>query len=279
MSAYRRFTLIKSSAASAVVRPTQPWSYSLVLTANAVAVGVSCAPASLYGLYQTAWHFSSLTTTVIFAAYAVAALGAVLVSGKISDVVGRKPVMVAAFATMIIGLLVFLFADSVGMLLLARVLHGVAVGSIVVAGGAALLDIHPEQGARSGRLAVVAFMGGLAVAVLGSGMIARYLPDPLRTPYAVMIGICLLFMPGILMMPETHTARSAGPIRIARPAVPPEIRGDFWFSALGVMAAWTVLGVLLSLYPALATVRVNGHRFLRVGGLDSSGLVAMSPPG
>lgn len=48
------------------------------------------------------------------------------------------------------------------------------------------------------------------------------------------------------------TARNPGPIRIAKPAVPVEIRGDFWFSALGVMASWSVLGVLLSLYPSLA---------------------------
>jgi MFS family permease len=53
-----------------------------------------------------------------------------------------------------------------------------------------------------------------------------------------------------------------GPIRIAKPAVPPEIRGDFWFAALGVMASWSVLGVLLSLYPALAAQQTHVHNLV-----------------
>src|SRR5690349_19921296 len=121
-------------------RTTQSWAYALILVASGVALGVSGVPAPLYGLYQKEWHFSPLTTTIVFAVYAVAALAAVLVSGKISDVVGRKPVLLGALATMVLGLIVFLFADNVAMLLVARALHGVAVGATVVAGAAALLD-------------------------------------------------------------------------------------------------------------------------------------------
>ncbi|MEU2014122.1 MFS transporter, partial [Nocardia sp. NPDC019302] len=123
----------------------QPWAYALVLAASGVALGVSGVPAPLYGIYQKQWHLSPLTTTIVFAVYAVAALGAVLVSGRISDVVGRKPVLLGAFATMVAGLLVFVLADSVPMLLLARALHGIAVGSTVVAGAAALLDLRPHR--------------------------------------------------------------------------------------------------------------------------------------
>lgn len=86
---------------------------------------------------------SPLATTIIFTVYAVAALGAVLVPGRISDVVGRKPVLIAAPAATLIGLGVFLVADNMALLLLARAIHGGAVGSIVVAGAAALLDLRP----------------------------------------------------------------------------------------------------------------------------------------
>jgi MFS family permease len=84
------------------------------------------------------------------AVYAVAALGAVLVSGKVSDVVGRKPDLLGALAAMIVGLGVFLLADDMAMLMLARIIHG-AAGSIVVAGAAALLDLRPDHGVRSGQ--------------------------------------------------------------------------------------------------------------------------------
>ncbi|MGF6886501.1 MFS family permease [Nocardia sp. GAS34] len=243
-------------------RATQPWAYALILLASGVALGVSGAPAPLYGLYQRQWHFSPFTTTIVFAVYAVAALAAVLVSGRISDVVGRKPVLLGAFATMIVGLVVFLFADNVAMLLLARALHGLAVGSTVVAGAAALLDLKPKHGARTGQLSGVAFNVGMAVAILGSALLAQYVPHPLRTPYLVITILCLAIGAGVLAMREPHTARATGRITIAKPAVPQEIRGDFWFSALGVMAAWSVLGVLLSLYPSLAAAKTGVHNLV-----------------
>ncbi|PKV80696.1 MFS transporter [Nocardia fluminea] len=240
----------------------QRWAYGLVLAASAVALGVSGAPAPLYGIYETEWHLSPLTTTVVFAVYAFAALGAVLVSGRISDVVGRKPVMIGAFATMILGLVVFLLADSVPMLLLARALHGAAVGATVVAGAAALLDLRPERGARSGQLSGVAFNVGIAVAVLGTAVLAQYAPSPLRTPYVVIAAVCLAAGAGILALREPHTTRVKARITIAKPSVPQEIRADFWFSAIGVMAAWSVLGVLLSLYPSLAAAETGMHNLV-----------------
>ncbi|MBF6436034.1 MFS transporter [Nocardia cyriacigeorgica] len=247
-------------------RAAQSWAYALVLAASGVALGVSGVPAPLYGIYEREWHLSPLTTTIVFAVYAVAALGAVLVSGRISDVVGRKPVLLGAFATMIVGLIVFVLADTVPMLLLARALHGFAVGATVVAGAAALLDLRPHRGARSGQLTGVAFNVGMAVAILGSALLAQYAPNPLRTPYVVISVICLIIGVGVLALREPHVARVAGRIRIAKPAVPQEIRGDFWFSAIGVMAAWSVLGVLLSLYPSLAAEKTGIHNLV-FGGL------------
>ncbi|MFF0487765.1 MFS transporter [Nocardia sp. NPDC003482] len=251
-------------------RATQPWAYALILAASGVALGVSGVPAPLYGIYQKQWHFSPLTTTIVFAVYAIAALAAVLVSGRISDVVGRKPVLLGAFATMVLGLVVFLFADNVAMLLIARALHGMAVGATVVAGAAALLDLRPTRGARSGQLSGVAFNVGMAVAILGSALLAQYVPHPLRTPYVVITLVCLAIAAGVVLMEETHTTRVAGPIRIAKPAVPQEIRADFWFSALGVMAAWSVLGVLLSLYPSLASEKTGVHNLVFGGAVVAS---------
>ncbi|MBF6212592.1 MFS transporter [Nocardia puris] len=251
-----------STAVVADERIAQRWAYGLVLAASGVALGVSGVPAPLYGLYEQEWHLSPLTTTVVFAVYAVAALVAVLVSGRISDVVGRKPVLLGAFATMIAGLAVFVVADSVPMLLLARALHGMAVGATVVAGAAALLDLRPDRGARSGQLSGVAFNVGMAVAIMGSALLAQYAPYPLRTPYVVITVVCLAIAVGVLWLREPHGARVAGRIRIAKPAVPHEIRTDFWFSAIGVMAAWSVLGVLLSLYPSLAARQTGIHNLV-----------------
>lgn len=241
---------------------TQRWAYSLLLVLSGVALGVSGLPAPLYGMYEDAWHLSPLATTVVFAVYAVAALGAVLISGRISDVVGRKPVLLAALLAMIVGLGVFLIADDIVLLLVARTIHGAAVGSIVVAGAAALLDLRPDHGARSGQLSGVAFNVGMTVAIVGSSLLAQYAPHPLRTPYAVVAVVCAIVGVGIVALREPHLAPERGPIRIAKPAVPEQIRGEFWFSALGAMASWSVLGVLLSLYPSLAAQQTHVHNLV-----------------
>lgn len=206
---------------------SQRWAYSLLLVLSGVALGVSGLPAPLYRMYQEVWHLSPLSTTIVFAVYAVAALGAVLVSGRISDVIGRKPVLLGALAAMIVGLGVFLIADNMALLIVARAIHGAAVGSIVVAGAAALLDLRPDHGVRSGQLSGVAFNIGMTVAILGSSLLAQYVPHPMRTPYAVVAVVCAVVGVGVIALREPHSARSSGPIRIAKPSVPREIRGDF----------------------------------------------------
>lgn len=249
-------------AADQVAPETQRGAYALLLVLSGVALGVSGLPAPLYGMYEEVWHLSPLATTVVFAVYAAAALGAVLVSGRISDVVGRKPVLLGALVAMIVGLGVFLVADNMAMLMVARIIHGAAVGSIVVAGAAALLDLRPHHGVRSGQLSGVSFNIGMTVAILGSALLAQYAPHPMRTPYAIVAVICAVLGIGVVALREPHTARTRGPVRIARPAVPREIRGDFWFAALGVMASWSVLGVLLSLYPSLAAQQTHVHNLV-----------------
>lgn len=241
---------------------TQRGAYSLLLVLSGVALGVSGLPAPLYGMYEEQWHLSPLSTTLVFAVYAVAALAAVLVAGKVSDVVGRKPVLIGAVVALIVGLGIFLIADGMAMLMLARVIHGAAVGSIVVAGAAALLDLRPDHGVRSGQLSGVAFNIGMTVAIVGSAVLAQYAPHPMRTPYAIVAVLCAVLAIGLVALREPHLARTRGPIRIAKPAVPPEIRADFWFAALGATASWSVLGVLLSLYPSLAAQQTQVHNLV-----------------
>jgi MFS family permease len=146
--------------------------------------------------------------------------------------------------------------------MLARVIHGAAVGSIVVAGAAALLDLRPDHGVRSGQLTGVAFNIGMTVAIVGSAVLAQYAPHPMRTPYAIVAVLCAVLGIGLVALREPHLSRTRGPIRIAKPAVPPEIRADFWFAALGATASWSVLGVLLSLYPSLAAQQTHVHNLV-----------------
>lgn len=238
-------------------RPEQAWAYPLVITLLAVSLGVSGAPAPLYGLYEERWGLAPLTTTLVFAAYAFAALGAVLMAGRASDKYGRKPLLVGAAVTMLLGLVIFMTAQGVAALFVARTLHGAAVGTAVVAGSAALLDLRPHDGARTGQLTGIMFNVGMAATILSAAVLADLGPAPFVTPYAVVGVVVLVLLVGVLAMQEPHGARTGAAgarLRISRPQVPPEIAVDFRFSVLGVMASWSVLGVYLSLFPTFAGV-------------------------
>ena len=242
-------------------------SYWLMAVLLGLALAVSGIPSPLYGLYAAEWGFSSLMLTVVFAAYAVAALISLLVVGPITDAIGRKPVLLTAALVIIVGLVVFVTAQNVIALLVARILHGAAIGAVVVAAGAAMLDLQPDGGARTGRITGVAFSIGMAVGIFGTAIAAEYLPAPLATPF-LMVGVLMVLITiGLILVAETHTKRTRARIRVSKPSVPSQIKADFGFSVLGAGASWVVLGFYLSLFPTLAAQETGIHSLIFSAGV------------
>src|SRR5690349_22274225 len=93
----------------------------------AIMVGTTL-PTPMYALYAERMHFAVLTTTVIYATYAGGVLFALLVFGRWSDAVGRRPVLLAGVVAALASAVVFLIADSVPQLLVGRVLSGLSAG-------------------------------------------------------------------------------------------------------------------------------------------------------
>src|SRR5215471_20179732 len=65
------------------------------LAAGVIGLGLyaSLTPSPLYRTYSVLWHFSTLTLTLIYATYAFGVLAALLLAGRVSDDVGRRPVL------------------------------------------------------------------------------------------------------------------------------------------------------------------------------------------
>ena len=84
----------------------------------------SSAPTPLYPIYQAEWGFSSLAISFVFGIYAVAVLGALLIAGRLSDYVGRRPVLIVATAVQAATMFLFAFADGLPTLIAARVIQG-----------------------------------------------------------------------------------------------------------------------------------------------------------
>ncbi len=117
-------------------------------TASFLLTASSSAPSPLYPLYQQQWGFSPGMLTAVFAVYALALLATLLTIGSISDHVGRRPVLIGALLLLVVSMGVFVLADDVGWLVLARVLQGLAVGAATGAVSAAVIDLQPSPPAR-----------------------------------------------------------------------------------------------------------------------------------
>src|SRR6266481_4671224 len=66
------------------------------------------APSPLYVVYEAMWHFSSLTLTAIFGVYVLALLAALLTTGRLSDHLGRRPVVLLALVVQIVSMVAFI---------------------------------------------------------------------------------------------------------------------------------------------------------------------------
>jgi MFS family permease len=241
------------------VRPTQQLSpktaYALVAAVIGLSLFASGIPSPLYGTYQALWGFSPLVLTLVYATYAVGVLSSLLLAGRVSDDVGRRPVLIAALGTLMASSVLFMVADSVAWLFAARAVQGLATGLALGAAGAALLDLHPRHDAAAVGLANgIVSAGGLGLGVLVSSVLVQLLPAPRVLPYVVLFVLFAIAFAGAARMPEPVAERTRLQLRPQRPSVPPPARHAFRLAALGVISSWSLAGLFLSLGPELAGV-------------------------
>jgi MFS family permease len=251
---------------------------AFVLVAAVIGLSLygSATPSPLYEIYQAEWHFSTLVLTLVYAVYAFGVLAALLTVGRISDDVGRRPVLAIALVGLIGATVLFLLADSVGWLFAARGLQGITTGLALGAAGAALVDLHPRgDGAKAGLVNGVVSPSGLGAGALVSAVLAEFVAGPLVTPYVVLLVLLVVTLIGALALPEPITR--SGPLRIRPqvPRIPSAIRRPFAVAALGVLASWSVGGVYLALGPALAADLLDSGNHLAGG----AAVLALTLPG
>src|SRR5262245_19907298 len=97
-------------------------------TLSALIIGLALfaagVPSPLYGIYRDLWGFSDLVLTLVYAVYAFGVLATLLLTGRLSDEVGRRPVLIASLGALLVATALFIVADSVAWLFAARALQG-----------------------------------------------------------------------------------------------------------------------------------------------------------
>jgi MFS family permease len=226
----------------------------------------SAVPTPLYGVYQGRFHFSAVTVTAIFAAYALVLLAALLVVGRLSDYFGRRPVIIVGLVINAAACVVWWLAPGTGALFAARALQGLGVGLATGAIGASLLELEPAGRRLAGLLTSGSQMLGLAVGALGSAVLVQYAPDPMSLVWWLLFAAFVAGVLAVVAMPEPG-GRRPGWLGSLRPQVrvPRAIRPTFVVALPCLVATWALSAFYLSLGPELAS------RLLHSGNLLWSG--------
>ncbi|MDN6180273.1 MAG: MFS transporter [Halomonas subglaciescola] len=224
-------------------------------------------PTPLYPIYQAEYGFSQLIITVIFAVYAIGVIGALVVTGRWSDQLGRRPMLFAGMLFAALSDAIFLAGDSLGMLLLGRVISGISAGIFTGTATVAVIELAPQEWKPRATLAATAVnMGGLGLGPLVAGILVTWLPAPLELSYALHLVMLALAMGLVWCVPETVTRAARPDLRVQRLSLPREVRGVFLPAALVGFVGFAVLGFFNSMAPAFMQ-EVLGEPNLAVIGL------------
>jgi len=239
------------------------WSTAWIVTAVFM---LSNSATPLYVQWQTALGFTNGTLTVIFAAYIAGLLGSLLAAGQLSDRFGRKAVLYPGLLAAVAACALFALAESVGMLLAARLLTGIAVGVIVSAGMAAVVDSggHGERQLAS-LAASVAMVLGAGLGPLLAGMMAQFLAYPVVPVYsAQLIILATAFLVAARLPSRRHPTHGEWKLRF--PSVPKHNRLHLAMGISVFAPGITSTSFVLSLGPPLLSKLLHVTSPLVAGG-------------
>ena len=224
----------------------------------------SSVPTPLYPLYQALWGLSPVMITVVFAVYALAVLTGLLFLGRLSDHVGRRPVLIAATLAQAMTMLLFATAASAAGLVLARIIQGLITGAALSAVGAAMIDLNKSRGTAANAVAP-AF--GSAAGGIVAGFFVQFLPAPMHLVYAALAAVFVMQTVGLKFMKEP-IAPIPGAWKSLRPqiALPSAAREPLLLALPVLIAVWALGGLYASLGPVLVRGMLDSNAPL-LGGL------------
>ena len=225
----------------------------VVAFAFLIVMAFATLPSPLYGLYRERDRLSAFTITIVYAIWAAGTIAALIAVPFIAERIGRRGVMLAAVATMMIAAGELAAWKALPGLLLGRLLTGVSVG---LAAGTAItylielrLRADPNASPALARtIGTSVNVGALGIGPLVAGCLAAWVSRPLTLPYLVWIALGAVALVGLAAAPETAspTARRAPfPVRLPVAAGAATLAA---FAAMGLFAGLSGLFLATTLH-------------------------------
>ncbi|MEU6218116.1 MFS transporter [Streptomyces sp. NPDC047022] len=234
------------------------------LTTTFAAVG---ATIPLFNIYRAQDGFTNAGISVAVVAYSAATISTLLVLGRLSNHVGRRPAALASLGLLVLGCLMLLNVHHIGVLIAGRVLMGLGAGLASSSLTAYIVDTAPI---RPVWLASVAssqtVMLGLAIGAIASGALVQFGPWPRDLIYLISVGLLLFSTVLIAISPDT-VPPTPGTGRSLKPTVhvPARVRHLLAVTAAVLLSTWATGAFYQAFVPALVEDQLRTHSSLTLG--------------
>ncbi len=180
----------------------------VVAFAFLIVMAFATLPSPLYGLYRERYGLSAFTITIVYAIWAASTIAALIAVPFIAERIGRRGVMLASAAMMMVAAGELAAWKALPGLLLGRLLTGVSVGLAAGTAIAYLIELRlradptaPPGVART--IGTSVNVGALGIGPLVAGCLAAWASWPLTLPYLVWIALGAVALVGLASAPET----------------------------------------------------------------------------
>lgn len=241
------------------------------------------SPIPLYNTYRAEDGLTNADLSLATVLYLAAAASSLLVLGRLSDHLGRRPVAVGALVASALGLLALAGVDSLAPLAVGRLLQGLATGLASSALGAFAIDSAPPRPRWLPAVVTSAApMLGIPVGALLSGALVDHAPAPRHLGFAV-VGVLLVVIAVLVVLsPETVVPRGGaggGGRAAARRAlaslrpqvhVPAEAGRSLLAVAGLILATWSLGGFYQAFGPSIAADQLGSRAALTAAAVFAS---------
>jgi MFS family permease len=235
----------------------------------AAAFAAPAAPIPLYNTYRAEDGLTNADISLAVVTYSIGTIAALLVMGRLSNHLGRRPTSIASLGLLVLGCLLLLNVHDIDTLLAGRLLMGVGTGLASSSLTSYIVDAAP---ARPAWLASVASsqgpMLGLTLGAIASGALVQFGPWPRDLIYLLCAGLLVLSAALIVLSPETAKP-TPGAWRSLRPRVrvPARVRHLLPVAAAVFLSTWATGAFYQAFVPALVENQLHTHSPLILGGV------------
>ena len=153
-----------------------------------VVMAFATLPSPLYGLYRERDGLSTLTITIVYAIWAASTIAALIAVPFLAARIGRRGVMLASVATMIVAAVVLVAWKALPGLLLGRLLTGVSVGLAAGTAIAYLIELRLRADPNASPVVAQTIgtsvnVGALGIGPLVAGCLAAWASRTLTLSY------------------------------------------------------------------------------------------------